>query len=197
MPEMTDPIPIYNFVVTIQDTEVGWFTECSGLTVEREVIPQPEGGVNDYVAQLPGPVSYSKLTLKRGLADNVLWDWFRTGWYDGKVERRHVTITLLNPDRTEARHWDMTNAYPVRWSGPDFQADSAQVGVETLELVSGGGAEQSVVQRALNETANAAPIDRAVPQASEIDLALLAEKVVALMKQELSIERERLGRRWS
>jgi phage tail-like protein len=197
MPELTDPTPTYNFVVKIQDTEVGWFTECSGLTVEREVIPQPEGGVNDYVAQLPGPVSYSKLTLKRGLADNVLWDWFRTGWYDGKVERRHITITLLNPDRTEARHWDMTNAYPVRWSGPDFQSDSAQVGVETLELASGGGAEQSVVQRALNEAANAVPIDRAVPQAAEIDLALLAEKVVALMKQELSIERERLGRKWS
>jgi phage tail-like protein len=197
MPEPTDPTPIYNFVVKIQDTEVGWFTECSGLTVEREVIPQPEGGVNDYVAQLPGPVSYSKLTLKHGLADNVLWDWFRAGWYDGKVERRHVTIALLNPDRTEARHWDMANAYPVRWNGPDFQADSAQVGVETLELASGGGAEQSVVQRALNEDLNVAPIDRAVPQAAEIDLALLAEKVVALMKQELSIERERLGRRWS
>jgi hypothetical protein len=163
MPDPTDPTPIYNFVVTIQDTEVGWFTECSGLTVER----------------------------------GVLWDWFRTGWYDGKVERRHVTITLLNPDHTEARHWDMTNAYPVRWNGPDFQADSAQVGVETLELVSGGGAEQSVVQRALNEAANAVSIDRAVPQAAEIDLTLLAEKVVALMKQELSIERERLGRKWS
>ena len=197
MPELTDPTSIYNFVVKIQDAEVGWFTECSGLTVEREVIPRPEGGVNDYVAQLPGPISYSKLTLKRGLADNVLWDWFRTGWYDGKVERRHVTIALLNPDRTEARHWDMTNAYPVRWNGPGFQADSPQVGVETLELVSGGGAEQSVVQRALNESSNAAPIDRAVPQAAEIDLASLAEKVVALMKQELSIERERLGRRWS
>jgi len=197
MPDLTDPIPIYHFVVTIQGAEVGWFTECSGLTVEREVIPRPEGGVNDYVAQLPGPVSYSKLTLKRGLADNVLWDWFRTGLYDGKVERRHVTITLLNPDQTEARHWDMTNAYPARWSGPDFQSDSAQVSVETLELVSGGGAEQSVVQRALDGELEAAPIDRAAPQAAEIDLALLAEKVVALLKQELAIERERLGRKWS
>ena len=197
MPERTDPIPPYNFVVKIQDTEVGWFTECSGLTVEREVIPHPEGGVNNYVHQLPGPISYSKLTLKRGLADNVLWDWFHAGWYDGKVERRHVTVTLLNPDHTEARHWDMTNAYPVRWNGPDFQTDSVQVGVETLELVSGGGAEQSVVQRALNEVPHAAPIDRAAPQAAEIDLALLAEKVVALLKQELSIERERLGRKWS
>ena len=127
----------------------------------------------------------------------MLWDWFRTGWYDGKVERRHVTITLLNPDRTEARHWDMPHAYPVRWSGPDFEFDSAQVGVETLELASGEGLEQSVVQRALNEAANTAPIDQAVPQAAEIDLVLLAEKVVALMKQELSIERERLGRKWS
>ena len=197
MSELSDPIPKYNFIVKIQDTEIGWFTECSGLTVERAVRAQPEGGVNDYVPQLPGPISYSKITLKRGLADNVLWDWFRQGWYDGKVERRHVTITLLNPDHTEARHWDMTNAYPVRWTGPDFQTDSAQVGVEALELAAGGGSEQALVQRALDEGSNAARGDRATPQDSEIDLSALAEKVYVLLKQELSVERERLGRKWS
>jgi phage tail-like protein len=197
MSGLSDPVPKYNFVVKIQNTEIGWFTECSGLTVERGVRAQPEGGVNDYVPQLPSPISYSKITLKRGLADNVLWDWFRKGWYDGKVERRNVTITLLNPDHTEARHWDMTNAYPVKWTGPDFQTDSAQVGVETLELTSGGGAEQALVQRALDGDPHAVSADRATPQDSEIDLSVLAEKVYALLKQEVSVERERLGRKWS
>ncbi len=195
MSDLIDPTPLYNFVVKIQDAEVGWFTECSGLTVEREPIPQPEGGVNDYVAQLPGPISYSKLTLKRGLADNVLWQWFAQGLYDGKVERRHVTITLLNPDRTEAHHWDMTNAYPVRWSATELQSESAQVMVETLELASGGGSEQALVQRSVNDGIAAMPAVSAA--AGEIDVALLAGKVYALLKQELIIERERLCRRWS
>jgi phage tail-like protein len=197
MSELSDPLPTYNFVVKVQGTEIGWFTECSGLTVERGVRAQPEGGVNDYVPQLPGAISYSKITLKRGLADNVLWDWFRTGWYDGKVERRHVTIALLNPDHSEARHWDMTNAYPVRWAGPDFQADNAQVGVETLELASGGGAEQTLVQRALDEESSAVQDERMAALDSELDLSVLADKVYALLKQELSVERERSGRQWS
>ena len=138
MPELTDPTSIYNFVVKIQDAEVGWFTECSGLTVEREVIPRPEGGVNDYVAQLPGPISYSKLTLKRGLADNALYTWFEKGLYDGKVERHNVSIILYNSDLTQKKQWDLDNAYPVKWSGPDFQADSNQTAIETLELVHHG-----------------------------------------------------------
>lgn len=194
MSESSDPVSKYHFVVQIQGLEIGWFTECSGLTVERGVIARPEGGVNDYVAQLPGPITYSKITLKRGLADNVLWDWFRTGWYDGKVARRNVTIVLLNPNHTVARHWDMTNAYPVRWIGPNFQSDSAQVGVETLELVSGGGSEQTLVQRVLDAEPNAVRNERTASQDSEVNLSVLAEKVYTLMKQELSVERERLGR---
>ena len=158
---MSDPLPGYKFVVTIEGSPAGWFTACSGLTLERSVITQAEGGVNDYEHQLPGPISYSRLTLTRGLADNALWNWFQQGSYDGKVERRHVTVTLLNPDGSEARHWDLTNAFPLRWVGLDFQAGSDQIGVETLEIAAGGGSEQTLVQRALGEAApvGTAPIE--------------------------------------
>ena len=193
-PAITDPVPGYKFIVTLQDTVAGWFTECSGLTLERSVITRAEGGVNDYEHQLPGPVNFSKLTLKHGLADNALWNWFQQGAYDGKVERRHVTITLLHPDGTEAHHWDLTNAYPVRWAGVDFESGSNQIGVETLEIASGGGTEQTLVQRALGEEAvDTELLGKTAP--AQIDVAALAQKVYALLKHDLEIERQRLGRR--
>ena len=59
-----DPVAKYKFMVEVKDVVTAWFLECSGLSVEREAIPQKEGGVNDYVHQMPGRISYSRITLK-------------------------------------------------------------------------------------------------------------------------------------
>ena len=192
-----DPTPQYRFVIKIQNNVIAQFTECSGLTMERDVVAQVEGGVNDYVHQLPGAVKVSHITLKRGVADNALWEWFTQGLYDGQVERRNVTIVLYHPDGSEARHWDMTDVYPTRWTGPDFQADSDQVGVEALELSSGTDTAQALVQRAPAAESDFVTEAAATSPASEIDLSALADKVYALLKQEVTVERERLGRKWS
>jgi phage tail-like protein len=138
MSERVDPVVKFRFSVKIKDAVVGWFTDCSGLTVERETVQHPEGGINDYVHQLPGRVKQSRVTLKRGLADNALWNWFEKGLYDGKVERNNITIVLYNSDLSKKKQWDLENAYPVKWTGPDFQSDSNQATVESLEIVHHG-----------------------------------------------------------
>ena len=138
MSERVDPVVKFRFSIKIKDAVVGWFTDCSGLTVERETVQHPEGGINDYVHQLPGRVKQSRITLKRGLADNALWDWFEKGLYDGKVERNNITIILYNSDLSKKKQWDLENAYPVKWTGPDFQSDSNQATVESLEIVHHG-----------------------------------------------------------
>lgn len=132
-----------------------------------------------------------------GLVDNTLWDWFKQGFYDGKVDRRNVTIVLYHPDGSEARRWDMTDVYPTRWTGPDFQADSGQVGVESLELSTGDGTAQALVQRVSEIQAPPASTAAAALADSEIDLSALADKVYALLKHDVTVERERLGRNWS
>jgi phage tail-like protein len=133
-----DPIAGLRFGVEIEGIIKGWFTECGGLTVERKTEPHKEGGVNDYVHQLPGQIEYTHITLKRGVADDALWNWFQKGLYDGKVERRNVSIILYNGDRTKAKRWNLRKAYPVKWTGPDLKADSNQVAIETLEIVHHG-----------------------------------------------------------
>ena len=133
-----EPIVGFSFAVQMGDDIQGWFTECSGLSVEREVKAQPEGGVNDYVHQLPGRIKHTKITLKHGLAGNTLWDWFQKGLYDGKVEKRNVTITLYNSDLKKMKKWNLIDAYPTKWTGPSFNSANNEVTVETLELVHHG-----------------------------------------------------------
>jgi phage tail-like protein len=58
----------------------GGFQEASGIGADLEVMPYPEGGMNDFVHQLPVRHSYPRITLKRGLIrDPGLWWWYVGG----------------------------------------------------------------------------------------------------------------------
>jgi phage tail-like protein len=195
-------VPSFRYAVEIEGIAVGWFTDCGGLTVERTVYPYEEGGLNAYVHQLPDRIKHTHITLKRGIADQMLWKWFAgendEGLYESKVTYRNVTIVLYNVDRTESRRWNVERAYPTKWSGPDLRADSTQVAVETLEFAQGESAAASVEQRAL-ETEEGGHLGEGLasqqqePAEPEANLPALAKKVYDLLKQELRLERERLG----
>lgn len=196
--EQIDPVAELRFGVEIEGIVVGWFTECSAVSIERDVVPYQEGGLNVYVHQLPGRVKSADITLKRGIADGRLWSWFRKGLYDLKVERHNVSIVLFGADYTEAGRWDMTEAFPLSWTAPEFKADSDQVAVETLKIGQAGGGGAARIQRESLEGASlgssTSDLDDQSALAQEIDPAALAEKVFALLKYELRWERERLGR---
>ncbi len=185
------PTAGYRFGVEIQGLVVGWFTECSGLSFERAVLPHEEGGVNDRVHQLPGRIQRTSLSLKRGLADSKLMAWFLEGQRDGSATRRDVSILLLGADGTEAGRWDLHGVYPLKWQGEGPVAGSDQVAVETIEIGGGDGSAESVtVQRAQGEMP--ASVSEGTPSKREVDLPALAERIVALLKQDLRVERERL-----
>jgi phage tail-like protein len=181
------------FGVEIEGIVVGWFTECSGLSIEREVHPYTEGGLGAYVHQLPGRVKSADITLKRGLADRALWQWFRQGLHDLQVERRNVSVILYGVDQAESDRWDLTAAFPLKWSGPDLKADNTQVAVEALTIGQGGHAALDRVQRATETGRSGAEPLGATGADQAVDLAALAGKVYDLLKQELRWERERSG----
>ena len=137
-----DPAPVFKFWVELEDIVVAEFKECSGLRVEREVKQHQEGGVNDYVHILPGRIKHSNITLKYGVTDaenlTKLWKWFEKGLYDGRVERTNVSILLRDVGGDIVRRWNLINAYPVKWEGPQFNTESSQVAIETLELAHHG-----------------------------------------------------------
>ncbi|MBI1277547.1 MAG: phage tail protein [Anaerolineaceae bacterium] len=134
-----DPYAGYNFRVEIKGLIVAGFTEVNGLQVEIEVKEYQEGGLNAYIHKLPGVTRYpSNLILKRGItSDDLLWKWH----YDvtqGRIKRSNGSVILFNDAGEEKIRWNFLNAYPIRWIGPQFNANSASVAVETIELVHTG-----------------------------------------------------------
>jgi phage tail-like protein len=134
-----DPFMAYDFFIEIEGLITGGFSEVSGLQVETEVYEYREGGQNAFVHRLAGPTRYPQnLVLKRGLSIiPTLWDWHQAV-IGGTIRRRNATIFLLNQQRLPLIWWNVAQAYPVRWSGPELRADSSSVAFEAVELVHEG-----------------------------------------------------------
>ena len=133
-----DPYRGFRFRIEIDGITVAQFSEISGLQAETETEPYEEGGVNDYVHQLPKRTKYPHLTLKRGITDlDELWRWHQDV-VRGTVKRKNGSIVLLDEAGTEKWRWNFVQAYPVKWAGPDLRADNNAVAFETVELVHNG-----------------------------------------------------------
>jgi phage tail-like protein len=116
--------------------EVGVFMQCSGLQIEFDVYEYHEGGNNDFVHRLPGAARYPNLVLSRGLTnEEALLKWF---WATlTQADRKEVTITL-SYGKSKPRSWTFTDAFPVKWSGPQMDANATDVAIETLEIAHSG-----------------------------------------------------------
>jgi phage tail-like protein len=133
----TDPFAGFNFLVEIDGVTRAGFTHVSGLTSEVDAVSYREGGEVGG-RQLPGLVKYPRLILKRGFTlDRSLWDWHRTV-VNGRIERRGVSVMLLDAARTPVARWNFVEAWPAKWQGPELNAQSSDVLIETLEIVHEG-----------------------------------------------------------
>lgn len=133
-----DPYGGFRFRVEILGLQVGGFTEVSGLEREVQIEDFREGGLNDYTHKLATMTKYQNLTLKRGLADAAdLWQWHQDV-VNGKIERRQVTIVLIDISGQDTWRWVVEKAYPVKWSGASFNASTNAFLVESVDFVHNG-----------------------------------------------------------
>lgn len=134
-----DGTPSCRFYVQIEGVAQAVFTELSGLSIEMTVEDVEEGGHNDFVHRLPGRGKVSNLTLKRGLTtSNDFLKWMTGNVTGTKFKTAHVSVILFNPDGTEGMRWNFNNAYPVKWSGPQFKADDTAIAIESVEFAHEG-----------------------------------------------------------
>ena len=133
-----DPYKVFRFVVEINGTQVGGFSEVTGLEVRTEFDEYREGGVNDYVHKIAKETRYPNLTLKRGITDATeLWEWHQQV-VSGDIQRKTVSVVLLDALRQEKWRWIFRDAYPVKWNGTDLNATGNTVAVESVELAHHG-----------------------------------------------------------
>jgi phage tail-like protein len=134
---LTDGYLVHRFAVEMDGLYVAGFGELSGLQLQTEVFEYKEGGLNTYTHKLPGQTSYSNITLKWGSTDSyALWDWYygiatarKTGTF-----KKAISVIQFDGEQREIRRWNLREAFPVKWVGPNFNTSASQVGIETLEI---------------------------------------------------------------
>lgn len=67
----------------------------------------------------------------------MLRGWLAKGLTEA-VERRTVTVSLLDENQNAVVSWQIINAWPVKYTTPDISAVSSGIAIETLELAHEG-----------------------------------------------------------
>lgn len=139
------PLPKFHFQVEWgeggnTDKQDLRFTEVSGLDIEIEMIEYRDGYNPEYSkVKMPGMVKYTNVILKRGMFQGL---GTFNAWYDtivlNKVERRTVTVKLLNEEHQPVVTWRLDNAWPVKIQSTDLKGDGNEVAIETMELAHEG-----------------------------------------------------------
>jgi phage tail-like protein len=138
-PSRSDDVRLSSLQVAI--TFVGmptaYFRSVSGLEIEIEVLEFREGGSND-VRKIPGRVKYPNLVLKQGFSGaSELQKWaFRIA--AGQFEHKNATIVISDQKSQVIARYSLTNGFPTKWEGPDFDAESNEVALETIEIAHEG-----------------------------------------------------------
>jgi len=154
------------FLVSVDGVSLGGWGKCNGLKVDFHPVPISEGGNYDYKPILPGAMEYTAITLVRAMnaADSMqVQRWLAdrvNSWVHG-MDSGHslvgmatnavssalgggssaggtATITLCDPAGAPVVSWTLRNVYPSKWIGPELDAMSAGIAMESLELMHEG-----------------------------------------------------------
>lgn len=136
--DRVDPYANFTFLVEIDGITRAGFTDASGFDTSIDVHEYREGGDNTTMRKLPGPTKYGNITLKRGVTDDdELYKWMLEG-VRGNVQRRSGSIIVNDATGAEKVRWNFREAWPMKWSAPEFTAKGNDVAIETFELAHEG-----------------------------------------------------------
>jgi phage tail-like protein len=133
------PLPKFHFRVEWGGAKIG-FSEVTGLTVETDVVEYRDGSSPEYhKIKMPGMQKFGNVTLKRGIfqGDNDYFKWWNTVALN-TIERRDITISLLNENHEPVVVWKIKNAWPTKVQSTDLKSDDNGVAIETIELAHEG-----------------------------------------------------------
>jgi len=135
---MAYPYGKYRFTVEINSTVAGGFSEASGFDASIDVIEYREGDMVQTPLKVPGLKKYSNITLKKGVGTTKeMYDWMIAGT-TGEVQRKTISISILNEKGEKAASWQVINAWPCKYTAPDFNATSSEIAIESIEIAHEG-----------------------------------------------------------
>ena len=125
------------FALEIDGLNVGWFTGCSGLSLEFDTVTFKEGNGSMIIERKrPGKPKYAEVVLKRGFtADKALYEWF-----DSVVQAKDKTpyktgsIVIYDRTQTEVARFSLEQCWPSKLSVSDLSASSDDVMIEEMTI---------------------------------------------------------------
>jgi phage tail-like protein len=121
-----------SFHLEVDGLSTAGFARCSGLGERFEVLAYREGGLGS-LRQFRGAARSGRFVLERGLVrDRALWEWFRRG------DPRDGAVLLLDAGGRERTRWVFRRGWPCAWSGPELDAEAAEVALERVEIIHEG-----------------------------------------------------------
>jgi phage tail-like protein len=141
--ERERPYSAFNFRVVIENgpdaaSTRAAFQEVSGLGMEITVSEYRAGNAKDNAPlKVTGTYKVPDVTLKRGVVGDLetLYSWLDEVRLGSQTALRTVTIELQSEDHTTTvQAWKLTNARPIKYTGPTLSGTATDVAIEELVL---------------------------------------------------------------
>jgi phage tail-like protein len=135
-----DPYKNNRYLLEIQGITQAGFREATAGDTTQDPIDYREGNDPTHVRKLPGLTKFGNITLKWGNTDSLdLYNW-RKQVEDGKIKdaRKNVAIVVMDDEGKSTSRWEISQAWPTKYTAPSFNATANEVAIETLELTHEG-----------------------------------------------------------
>jgi phage tail-like protein len=125
----------YNFQIAIDGiTDINSeFVTVSGVVSTTEELEFMHGN-DPYVRKSAGRLSYEPVVMERvykGVDDFYRW---RLEVEAGNIDRKDVTIRMMNAGFQVIRQMTLGGAWPIKWEMPDMDATSSRPAMERITL---------------------------------------------------------------
>jgi phage tail-like protein len=142
MADREDPLVAYKFGLEIEGKVSGYFTQVSGIGSESEVIIHKVTTMDgkDRTEQIPGRLTWTPVTMKRGVTSNTdIWKW-RQEVIDGNVNKARINCSIIAYDQAnkEIARWNFEGAWPSKVVGPELDSGSTNYMIEDVTIVHEG-----------------------------------------------------------
>ena len=136
--ERRDPYRKFRFRVEVEGIQQAGFSEASGFDASLDIVEYREGTDIITPRKLPGLAKYGNISLKWGVTDSMdMYTWIED-CISGTVERKTLTIIAVDEEGGDVATWQVIEAWPTKYTAPDFNATASEVAIEVLELAHEG-----------------------------------------------------------
>jgi phage tail-like protein len=137
-----DPLLGFAFQLELEGSIAGYFTECSGIGSEHEIVEHKvvDSTGHEITRKIPGRLKWGDVTLKRGITSSMeIWEW-RKLVVDGKVTdaRKNCSIHMMDREYKPIASWHFNMGWPSKVTGPALKSDSNEFGIEEVTIVHEG-----------------------------------------------------------